>query len=162
MSLCPCGSTLEFELCCSPILSGGQPAKTAEALMRARYSAYAKCDVDFLHSSLHPAHRQDHDRNATRRWAENSEWLGLEIAATEAGQEADDEGKVEFIATFKEKGVIRRYHEQSRFKKEQGKWFFVDGQMVKPKTEVHAGPKVGRNDPCPCGSGKKFKKCCGA
>jgi len=26
---------------------------------------------------------------------------------------------------------------------------------------VRTGPKVGRNDPCPCGSGKKYKQCCG-
>ena len=161
MSLCPCGSNLEFDLCCSPVISGEREAVTAEALMRARYSAYAKCRIEFLHESLHPSHREDHDKNATRRWAENSEWLGLEIAATEAGQGADDEGMVEFIATFKEKGIVRRYQEQSQFKKDNGKWFFVDGKMVTPKTEVHAGPKIGRNEPCPCGSGRKFKKCCG-
>jgi len=162
MSLCPCGSNSDFDLCCNPILTGAREALTAEALMRARYSAYAKCEVDFLHESLHPAHREDHDRNATRRWAANSDWLGLEIVDIEDGQEDDQDGVVEFVATFKEKGVIRRYHERSQFKKHNGKWFFVDGEMVKPKTEVHKGPKVGRNDLCPCGSGKKYKKCCGA
>ena len=161
MSVCPCGSKLEFDDCCSPVLSGEREAATAEALMRARYSAYATGNIDFLHESLHPSHRSDHDRNATRRWAKRSEWLGLEIAATEAGKEDDEEGRVEFIATFKEKGVVRRYHELSLFKKNNGKWFFVDGEMVKPKTEVHEGTKVGRNEPCPCGSGRKFKKCCG-
>ncbi|MCB1851633.1 MAG: SEC-C domain-containing protein [Gammaproteobacteria bacterium] len=162
MSVCPCGSNLEFDLCCNPIISGERDAPTAEALMRARYSAFATCQVDFLHQSLHPEHRADHDRNATQRWAANSEWLGLEIAATEGGMESDREGMVEFIATFKEKGVTRRYHEQSQFKKEDGRWFFVDGNMVKPKTEVHGQVKVGRNEPCPCGSGKKYKRCCGA
>ena len=161
MSLCPCGSALEFDDCCNPVLKGKREAATAEALMRARYSAYTRCQVDFLHDSLHPAHREDHDRNATRRWAESSEWLGLEIAATEAGQAEDQEGLVEFIATFREKGVIKRYHERSQFRKEDGKWYFVDGQLVTPKPEVHTGPKVGRNEPCPCGSGLKFKKCCG-
>ena len=29
-----------------------------------------------------------------------------------------------------------------------------------PEEKSPARPKVGRNDPCPCGSGKKFKKCC--
>lgn len=104
MSVCPCGSNLEFDLCCNPIISGERDAPTAEALMRARYSAFATCQVDFLHQSLHPAHRADHDRNATQRWAANSEWLGLEIAATEGGMESDREGMVEFIATFKERG----------------------------------------------------------
>lgn len=161
MSLCPCGSNLEFDDCCHPLMAGEREAATAEALMRARYSAYTKCDVDFLERSLHPQHRADYDREASRRWAERSEWLKLEIAATEAGKEDDEEGRVEFVATFKEKGIVRRHHENGLFKKENGKWYFVDGELVKPKTEVHRGPKVGRNEPCPCGSGKKFKKCCG-
>ncbi len=68
---------------------------------------------------------------------------------------------VEFIATFKEKGVTRRHHERSSFLREGDNWYFVDGDMVLPQTQVNEGPKVGRNEPCSCGSGKKFKKCCG-
>jgi SEC-C motif-containing protein len=49
----------------------------------------------------------------------------------------------------------------SRFLKQDGEWYFVDGQLVAPKTEKRNQPKVGRNDPCPCGSAKKYKKCCG-
>ena len=79
-----------------------------------------------------------------------------------AGGEADEQGVVEFVVTYKEKGVVRRYHERGRFQKEQGRWYFVEGEMVTPKTEVHTAPKVGRNEPCPCGSGKKYKKCCGS
>ncbi len=162
MSHCPCGSGLEFDACCGPILAGERPAATAEALMRARYSAFATVQTAFLTDSLHPAHRHDHDEAATRRWAEESDWLGLEVVATEAGGEQDQEGMVEFIASYRDRsGVVRRYHERSSFRREQGRWYFVDGRLVPPKTEVHAGPKVGRNDPCPCGSGKKYKKCCG-
>ena len=161
MSSCPCGSELEFDACCNRYISGAQQPQSAAELMRARYSAYANCACDFLHESLHPAHRSDHDKEATRRWAESSEWLGLEIVSTEQGEATDDEGMVEFIATFREKGVVRRYHERSTFKRENGQWYFVDGNMVVPKTEVHQGPKVGRNEPCPRGSGKKYKKCCG-
>ncbi len=162
MSLCPCGSSLEFDACCGPILDGQRPAATAEALMRARYCAFVVPRLGFLGDSLHPAHRQDHDQAATRRWAEESEWLGLEVLSTEAGGADDQEGMVEFIATYRDRGgVIRRYHERSRFQREQGNWYFVEGKLVPPKTEVHQGPKVGRNDPCPCGSGRKYKKCCG-
>ncbi|MET0094083.1 MAG: YchJ family protein [Sedimenticola sp.] len=161
MSQCPCGSGKVFDSCCGPVLSGEVPAATAEALMRSRYSAFVTGSVDFLTESLHPAHRHDHDAAATRRWAEQSDWLGLEIVSTEAGGEKDEEGKVEFIATFKEKGMVRRHHEMSSFKKDQGRWYYVDGKLVMPETQVHEGPKVGRNDPCPCGSGKKYKKCCG-
>ncbi|MCP3870230.1 MAG: YchJ family protein [Gammaproteobacteria bacterium] len=161
MSICSCGTGLDLDTCCGPLLSGETHAETAEALMRARYSAFAMRKIDFLSNSLHPDHREDHDAPATRRWAENSEWLGLEIRSTTAGGASDDEGVVEFIATFKEKGVIRRHHEKSQFRKEGDTWYYVDGEMVPPKTEVHQQPKVGRNKPCPCGSGKKYKKCCG-
>lgn len=129
--------------------------------MRARYCAFVEGDIDFLSGSLHPAHRSDHDVEATRRWAEGAEWLGLEIVDTEAGGEDDDEGTVEFIATFKEKGLARQHHERSSFSKLEGQWYFVDGKIVPPPTRVNTSPKTGRNDPCPCGSGKKYKKCCG-
>lgn len=161
MSLCPCGSGLALESCCLPILEGERQALTAEQLMRARYCAFVQSRIGFLSDSLHPDHRADHDVEATRRWAENAQWLGLQIVDTEAGGETDDEGMVEFVATFKEKGAVRQHHEQSRFSRFQGAWYFVDGEMVLPTTHVNEGPKVGRNDPCPCGSGKKYKKCCG-
>jgi len=161
MSLCYCGSNREFEECCGPVLSGEQPATTAEALMRARYSAYQAHDIGFLGESLHPDHRHDWDELATRRWADNAQWLGLEIVATEAGGEGDEEGTVEFIASYKENGELKRHHEISLFRKLHGTWYYVDGRMPKPETVKRQAPKVGRNDPCPCGSGKKYKKCCG-
>lgn len=161
MSLCPCGSGLSAESCCRPILEGERKAPTAEQLMRARYCAFALGRVDFLNNSLHPEHRSDHDLEATRRWAENAQWLGLRIVDVDAGGVTDDEGVVEFVATFKEKGVVRQHHERSRFSKLEDAWYFVDGEMVLPATRINEGPKVGRNDPCPCGSGRKYKKCCG-
>lgn len=130
--------------------------------MRSRYSAYAEGAVDYLGETLHPDYRGDWDRAATRRWSEGAEWLGLEIVDTEAGQPGDSEGWVEFIATFKEDGKVKRHHERSRFIADQGRWYYADGEVPRPQTQRHQGPKVGRNDPCPCGSGKKYKKCCGA
>lgn len=161
MSLCPCGSGLTFDTCCGPVLSGERQAPTAEALMRARYSAFAERQFAFLGESLHPDYRSDYDAAATRRWAESAQWMGLEIATLEGGGEGDDQGMVEFTAIYKEKDITRRHRERSHFRRHEGCWYFVDGEMVKPTTEVHRAPKVGRNDPCPCGSGKKFKKCCG-
>ncbi|WP_428624997.1 YchJ family protein [Sedimenticola sp.] len=161
MSLCLCGSSKPAADCCNPVINGERHAVTAEELMRARYTAFATGAIDFLSSSLHPDHRDDHDVAATRRWAENSEWLGLQIVKCERGDAQDVEGVVEFIATFKEKGVVRRHHERSRFSKVDNEWFFVDGELVLPETKINQSPKVGRNDPCPCGSGKKYKKCCG-
>jgi SEC-C motif-containing protein len=160
MSACCCGSGVEFDQCCGSILSGERQAESAEALMRARYAAFVTRQVEFLHQSLHPQHRQDHDLAATRRWAENAQWMGLQVVESKSA--GDDEAIVEFIATYKEDGIVKPHHEISRFSKQDGEWFYVDGRLVIPKTATRDHPKVGRNDPCPCGSGKKYKKCCGA
>ncbi|MEN8133527.1 MAG: YchJ family protein [Pseudomonadota bacterium] len=161
MAQCYCGAEQDFSNCCEPILEGSRPAETAVALMRARYSAFVTGQAEFLHESLHPDHRHDHDVAATKRWAEKSQWLGLEILKVNGGEQDDEDGEVEFIATYKAKGLIKPHHEISTFSKVDGVWYFVDGQLVLPKTETRDQPKVGRNDPCPCGSGKKYKKCCG-
>jgi SEC-C motif-containing protein len=130
--------------------------------MRSRYSAYVVHAIDYLGETLHPDHRGDWDRDATRKWAESSEWLGLSIVSTEQGRENDKEGWVEFNAAFRSEGEVQRHTERSRFRRAQGRWYYVDGDLPKPQTQRHEGPRVGRNDPCPCGSGRKFKKCCGA
>lgn len=161
MRECHCGSGRPFETCCAPVLSGAQPAVTAEALMRARYSAYVEHRIDFLGESLHPEHRGDWDRDATERWARNADWVGLEIRAVEAGGAQDAAGTVEFVAAFKQKGQLKRHHEVSRFARADGRWYYVEGDLPKPVTQRNP-LKVGRNDPCPCGSGKKHKKCCGS
>ncbi|MEJ2692394.1 MAG: YchJ family protein [Candidatus Thiodiazotropha sp.] len=160
MSACCCGSGADFDQCCGAILSGSRKAESAEALMRARYAAFVTKQVEFLHQSLHPEYRQDHDMAATRRWADSAQWLGLQVV--EARESGDTEAHVEFIATYKDSGIVKPHHEISRFSKLNGEWFYVDGKLVVPRTATRDQPKVGRNEPCPCGSGKKFKKCCGA
>jgi SEC-C motif-containing protein len=159
MNHCPCGSTKTYSDCCEPVITGAQPAETAEQLMRARYSAYTKTEMDFVFNSTDPANREGYDHDGTRAWAENSEWLGLEIIGTVKGGADDSNGEVEFIARFKENGILREHHENALFKRKEGIWYFSDGVMAKPKPVTVT--KVGRNDPCPCGSGQKYKKCCG-
>jgi SEC-C motif-containing protein len=159
MSICPCGSGAAYAACCEPVISGTQDAATAEQLMRARYSAYVNVKMDFVFETTHPKHREGYDHAGTKEWAENSEWLGLEIVGTSKGGAEDTTGEVEFIARFKENGDQREHHENAQFRKDSGRWFFTDGAMVKPKPLIVN--KVGRNDPCTCGSGLKFKKCCG-
>jgi SEC-C motif-containing protein len=78
------------------------------------------------------------------------------------GGSADETGEVEYVARFRYKGQNRIHHERSRFGRDnQGAWQVTGGQ-TNPKPEPRRVVKVGRNDPCPCGSGKKYKKCCGA
>lgn len=161
MNPCPCGSGREFDACCGPVLSGACPAATAEALMRSRYSAFAVKELDYLEKSLHPDYRADHDPAATRRWADSSEWVRLEILDVQDGGTGDDTGSVEFVATYRQKGVTHAHHEAGQFTRHEGRWYYTDGKMVTPGTRRNEGPKIGRNDPCACGSGKKYKKCCG-
>ncbi|MGE4299366.1 MAG: YchJ family protein [Desulfovibrionaceae bacterium] len=160
MTLCPCGSGLAFADCCQPILSGA-PAPTAEALMRSRYSAFAVNNMDYLETSMASATRREFDKKDVSEWAKGVDWQGLDILRTEAGGEGDDTGVVEFTARFSVKGDDRALHETSRFVREDGMWKYLDGDTAKTGTVVRDAPKVGRNEPCPCGSGKKYKKCCG-
>ena len=160
--LCPCGSGKKYGECCEPIIKGTGKAATAESLMRARYSAYVRQEIDFIIDSCEEGEKiAEIDRKATEDWAKNSIWHGLRILRTEKGLENDEEGVVEFEATYTDKGGLRDiHHEVGYFKKVNGEWLYSVGN-VKPMTVVREGAKVGRNDPCPCGSGKKYKKCCG-
>ncbi len=130
--------------------------------MRSRYAAFATHHVDYLIDSHHPDTRGDADPDEVRRFSEGSKWLGLQILRTEEGQEGDEQGWVEFIARYKERGQERLHHELSLFLRHQGRWYFHSAQDPKQEPTLREQPKIGRNAPCPCGSGKKHKKCCGA
>lgn len=156
---CPCGSGDLFSACCGPLIAG-RPADNPQALMRSRYTAFTLGEIDYLMQSVHPDKRHEHDRAAIRAWSENAVWQGLEISETQGGGEDEERGSVVFTAHYSEKGEQRMHREYATFEKFQGRWFFYDGEAVKPKQVVRHQPKVGRNDPCPCGSGKKYKKCC--
>lgn len=159
--LCPCGSGKPFAECCGPVLAGA-PAATPEALMRSRYTAYVKRNYIHLRRSLSKEQQADFSEQDAREWAESAEWLGLDITGTEGGAEADQEGAVDFVARFKTAGEERKHVEKARFIREDGRWVYAG--MIVPKAEPvrREEPKIGRNDPCPCGSGKKYKKCHGA
>jgi SEC-C motif-containing protein len=144
-----------------PIIRGEQRAETAEALMRARYAAYALGEVDFILKSHTDDAGKDVDRKSTEAWSKHSKWQGLEIISTEAGGPNDEKGIVEFVARYKVKNVAIEHRERAKFEKQNGKWFFAEGEQIAGPPVKHEGPRVGRNDPCPCGSGKKYKKCHG-
>ena len=158
---CICGKGESLETCCGPVLAGKAWPTTAEDLMRARYAAYATGNIDFVVKSHDPATVGEVDRKHTEAWSKNSTWLGLDILSTERGGETDEEGVVEFLARYKLSNVTVPHRERATFRKIDGKWYFVDGKELNAPTVRNEGPKIGRNDPCPCGSGKKYKKCCG-
>jgi SEC-C motif-containing protein len=160
-SPCPCGSGTAFASCCGPYLSGTSFPDTAEKLMRSRYSAYTIHQIDYIGQTNDPRFRDSFDPEAALAWARESEWLGLEIVATREGKPGDATGEVEFKARYKRDGKEHKHHEVSLFTwfSKDKRWYYTDGKdILEP---IRAEPKTGRNDPCPCGSGKKFKKCCG-
>ncbi|MBU0992055.1 MAG: YchJ family protein [Proteobacteria bacterium] len=161
MEKCPCGLDTPFESCCEPLIKEIRPAKTAEELMRSRYSAYATGNIDYIVKTIIKGKQDSQDRNSIKKWSEKSKWNKLDVINVEKGGPEDDEGYVEFIAHYITDGERHAHHEIAHFKKEDSTWFFNDSQFPSIKQYVRETPKVGRNDPCTCGSGKKFKKCCG-
>ena len=117
--------------------------------MRSRYCAYVLKRSDYLAATWHPSSRPA----ALDISGDDTPWQRLVILSTAKGGAADNEGVVEFAAYYRG----GQLHERSRFVKEEGLWLYLDGKILPPLAEA----RVGRNEPCPCGSGKKFKRCCG-
>jgi SEC-C motif-containing protein len=131
--------------------------------MRSRYTAYALRKVEHILATHDPETRAGVDLKETQDWAERTTWQSLQILDTKGGEPGNDRGEVEFVARFRdEKGRELSHHERSTFVRRDGQWYFADGVTPKQAPARRNEPKVGRNDPCPCGSGKKYKKCHGA
>ncbi len=145
----------------SAILAGEEKATTAAELMAARYRAYETGDIDFLISSQAEEGRAKLDRDEMKRWSKNAKWQGFEVLNTQGGSPTDEEGVVEFVARYELDGEDVEHHEIAFFRKEDEAWVFVDGMPARQEPYQREEAKVGPNQPCPCGSGKKHKKCCG-
>jgi SEC-C motif-containing protein len=135
--------------------------------MRSRYTAYVRGEVDYLVATHDASTRGSVDVAAAAKWSRETQWQGLEIVDTEAGGERDDTGVVEFIARGVTAGRGFAQRERSRFRRVDGAWFYVDDRGLPPGGSVAGAPArssraVGRNEPCPCGSGVKYKRCHGA
>ena len=123
---CPCGSGCQFARCCGIYLGAGAAAPTAAALMRSRYSAYVLGNETYLRQTWHPSTRPE----ALHLDQEPApQWIGLTVVAVKGGNEEDADGSVEFVARYKINGKANRVHEISRFVKEQGRWFYLDGKV---------------------------------
>ena len=127
---CLCGQALPYAECCGKY-HAGQPAPTAEALMRSRYSAYALGLEAYLRATWHATTRPDAQ---TPLCDPATRWLGLEIRDCGAVDSDDasetDSAFVEFVARCKVGGRAYRLHEKSRFVREDGRWYYVDGRFI--------------------------------
>lgn len=157
---CPCGSEKPLNDCCGPLLSGEALPKTAEELMRSRYTAFTQGLVGYIRDTRHPRSPNKFSERSVRKWSRESTWHGLEVRETSKGQEADETGTVEFVAHYTMDGQRLKHEETASFHRHDGRWCFLDGEYVAPEPMVRAEAKVGRNEKCPCGSGKKYKRCC--
>lgn len=158
--LCPCGSKLTFEECCEPYLMERKKPATAAALMRSRYCAYALESIDYLYKTSGTKVRKEFDAESCRKWARSATWTGIEILSENGGQASDQKGTIEFVARYEVKDTPYDHHELAEFAKVDNEWRFIDGKIFGPEPQRRTAPKVGRNDLCHCGSGKKYKKCC--
>lgn len=158
---CPCGAVgSSLEKCCLPFIQGKKKPETAEQLLRARYTAFTLGEVQYILGSHHSKTRHEVNSEEIEDWSKNSKWHGLFIHQIERGTKSDNEGTIVFSAVYSTDGKKEEHSEKSLFEKENGEWRFLDAQRVQIGTYRRPEPKIGRNDPCACGSGKKFKKCC--
>lgn len=119
--------------------------------MRSRFTAFALGRHEYIRRTHASEMRTDTDVSSDG----GVEWTHLDVLEWAEGGIKDETGTVTFVAHYRHDGVPGIHRESSRFRRDNGNWVYVDGDV-----EIAAHAKVGRNDPCPCGSGKKFKKCC--
>jgi len=168
MTNCPCQSGKPFTQCCEPYVTFEKNAPTAEALMRSRYTAFTLANVDYIAKTQADKANEGFNAAQTLKFANESEFVGLDILRSY--QPFDNLGYVEFVVHYNDaKGHHQHLAELSEFHLIDGQWYYVDGKQQDHHHHHHEvaqpirrdNPKIGRNDPCSCGSGKKYKKCCG-
>lgn len=143
--LCYCGSSKEFKECCELFLKGSLKPQTPQQLMRSRYSAFATGMGSYIVNTTAKENRYEEDCELIEEFAASVIWLKLEIVSAK-------DNFVEFKAYYRDLDGIKLQHEKSIFTQEDGMWFYKSGELFNSKIE--------RNEPCPCSSGKKYKKCC--
>lgn len=145
-TLCPCGLKAAYENCCGRYIEQGLTAPTPEHLMRSRYSAFATQNIPYIAKTMRGKASKHFNPAELSAWLRTVHWLNLRVYNS---KEAANQGYVSFIATYESEGKKHSLSEISEFEKVGEEWFYIDGQAPL------------RNQPCLCGSRKKFKHCCG-
>ncbi|WP_445116805.1 YchJ family protein [Acinetobacter sp. WZC-1] len=149
---CPCGSDelVSYVDCCQRLHSGQSMAATAEQLMRSRYCAFVKHQVDYIVQTTATGQQHGLDRSALEQWSAVNQWLRLEVVSVR-GKLDKTHASVEFRAHYHDGEQLRVHHEVSYFVRQGATWYFLDPTLALQLT---------MKQPCLCGSGKKFKQCC--
>ncbi|NPA72318.1 MAG: hypothetical protein GXO35_05760 [Gammaproteobacteria bacterium] len=125
---CPCGNLADYATCCQPLHDNNVTAKTAEQLMRARYSAFSLKKLGYLLSTWHET-----TRPGRFEFEVGLVWTGLTIKSTQKGREKDNKGWVQFSASYQILMEIGELKEKSYFKRGKcGNWFYVEGEILAP------------------------------
>jgi UPF0225 protein CGSHiEE_01665 len=148
-SLCFCRSGKEYKHCCAPFHLHTAVPEKAEQLMRSRYTAYVLKNIPYIVATTVPSQQTLLETHLLQEWADNTTWLGLEILKTE--NLTKTQSAVEFKAIFQGEEEELTHQERSIFVKIENRWYFIDPTVSLPTMK----------QPCVCGSGKKFKHCCG-
>ena len=153
---CPCGSGNKFGDCCALYING-IPAPDAQTLMRSRYTAYVVGALDHVAATHAPEVRDDFNRAEAERLARVCQFQELDIRKV---IEKGDSAQIDFLIRFRRDNKDMMQVELADFRREHGRWLYAGGN-VSSQVAQRTVTRVGRNDPCPCGSGKKAKRCCG-
>lgn len=123
--------------------------------MRSRYTAFCMANIDYLIATHHPTQRQADERQTLARTIADTRWFSLRVLGRDRSKEAVGVGTVEFVAFYQSQGNFGQLHERSQFIRQDNRWYYHHGVILDPIS-------LNRNDPCWCGSGRKYKKCHGA
>ncbi len=144
---CACKSGLSYEACCEPFHKGIAHAPSALALMRSRFSAFARADAEYIMRTQVAKLNEAVDKKAFETELKKELWVDLSILSYK-------EDRVQFIAYLLEGAKLFAIKESSLFEKDKGRWYYKEALEQDISSE-----SIGRNALCPCGSGKKFKRC---
>lgn len=159
-SLCPCGLNQKLDNCCGPIIAGDNQANSPEQLLRSRYVAYSTGNIKYIEKTMKGSAAKDFNAESAKIWAESITWLSLDVKRSFLDPKDPTKGYAEFSVHFKDQvGKVQRIHEISEFTQIDGQWFYTN-EKTPAKSNNSIYNKMGRNELCHCGSGKKYKKCC--
>jgi SEC-C motif-containing protein len=151
---CPCGSAVAYQTCCGMWIEGQLYPSSPEQLMRSRYTAYTLVNIDYIKRTMRGQAAEGFDEVSAAHWARGVRWVDLNVLNAPPAQATA--GEVEYVARYIEQDVLACIHEISEFHVEGGRWFYTGGELI-----THPTQKLGRYEPCPCGSMKKYKFCHG-